>query len=103
MNAKKIIPALFLITLSLTAKPVGTNGAIEKVKNNIVLPAELFNNQSENEARLSFKINANGKAEDVVVNAKSEKVKQFVMQNISKLDFTEKGETVNLLMRFKLQ
>lgn len=104
MNAKKIIPALFLMTLSLAAKPAGnTADAVEKVKNKVVLPAQLFENKSENAVRLSFKINANGKAEDVIINAESEKVKQFVQENLEKIDFNEKGQVVNLLVRFKLQ
>lgn len=105
MNAKKIIPALFFVTLSLAAKPAGngTSEAVEKVKNNLVCPVELFENKSENAVRLSFKINENGKAEDVIINAESEKVKKFVKENLEKLKFNEKGQTVNLLMRFKLK
>lgn len=104
MNAKKIIPALLFITLSLAAKSTSNStGAIEKVKSKVILPTEMFENKSENIIRLSFKINANGKAEDVIINSESEKVKRFVRENLEKIDFNEKGKTINLLMHFKLQ
>ena len=105
MNAKRIIPALFFVALSLAAKPAdnGHADAIEKVKNKLVLPGELFENKNENAVRLSFRINENGQAEDVVINAESEKIKEYVKENLQKLKFKEKGKTFNLLMRFKLQ
>lgn len=104
MKAKKIIPALLLMTISLAAKPANNStGAVEKVKNKVALPAEMFENKNENAVRLSFKINANGKAEDLIINAESDKVKQFVKEKIEKIDFNEKGKTINLLMHFKLK
>ena len=73
------------------------------MKTKLELPVELFDNKSENQIRLSFKVNEQGKAEEVIINAENEKIKQFVQENLSKLEFNEKGETINLLMRFKLQ
>lgn len=105
MNTKKIVPALFFVVLSLAAKPAdtGNNEVIEKVKNHLALPGELFENKTENAVRLSFKINAEGKAEEVIINAENEKVKTYVTENLKKLNFSKKSKTINLLMRFKLQ
>lgn len=105
MNTKKIIPALFLLTLSLTAKPSGngTSEAIEKVKNKVVLPTDLFENKTQDSVRLSFKVNEKGQAEDVIINGQSEKVKEYVKENLSKINFNEKGEKINLILKFKLQ
>lgn len=105
MNATKIIPALFLITLSLTAKPAdnGTADAVETIKNKVALPANLFENKNENAVRLSFKVNNNGKAEEVIINAENEKIKAFVKESLDKIQFNQKGEMVNVLLRFKLQ
>ncbi len=105
MNAKKIIPTLVFLALSLAAKPAdtGNSDTIEKVKNKLVLPGELFENKTENAVRLSFKINEKGQAEEVIINAESEKVKEYLKENLQKLSFKERGKTFNLLMRFKLQ
>lgn len=105
MKTKAIIPAFFFIFLSLAAKPSdqGTGEAVEKLKTKLELPVELFDNKSENQIRLSFKVNEQGKAEEVIINAENEKIKQFVQESLNKLEFNEKGETINILMRFKLQ
>src|SRR5688572_4906226 len=104
MKTIKIIPALVLLTLSLSAKPIHTNNnsIVETVKSNLTCPAELFNNKNSTSVRLSFKVNENGKAEDVIINAEDEKVKQFVNERLSKLNFPQKNEEVNLIIHFKL-
>ena len=91
MTTLKIIPALALLTLSLNAKPNTNNTSlVETVKNKITCPTELFNNKSTQSVRLSFKVNANGKAENVIINAEDEKVKQFVNEKLNKLEFPQK-------------
>ena len=103
MNTIKIIPALVLLTLSLNAKPKESNTTlVETVKNKISCPAELFNNKNNTSVRLSFTVNQNGKAENVIINAEDENVKQFVNEKLSKLDFPQKNEEVNMVIHFKL-
>jgi hypothetical protein len=115
MKAIKIIPALVLLTLSLNAKPTNevepigslhykenNNEIVETVKNNISCPAELFNNKNNTSVRLSFSVNKDGKAENVIINAEDEKVKQFVNEKLNKLEFPQKNEEVNMVIHFKL-
>ena len=114
MKAIKIIPALVLLTLSLNAKPnnevepYGTlhynqhTTIVETVKNNISCPAELFNNKNNTSVRLSFSVNKYGKAENVIINAEDEKVKQFVNEKLNKLEFPQKNEEVSMVIHFKL-
>lgn len=115
MKSIKIIPTLVLLTLSLNAKPnneaepngtlhykTNNNEIVETVKNKITCPAELFSDKSTKSVRLSFKVNANGKAENVVINAEDEKVKQFVNEKLNKLEFPQKSEEVNMVIHFKL-
>lgn len=103
MNTIKIIPALVLLTLSLNAKPNKHNTSlVETVKNKITCPAELLSDKNTKSVRLSFKVNENGKAENVVINAEDEKVKQFVNDKLNKLDFPQKNEEVNMVIHFKL-
>jgi hypothetical protein len=115
MKTIKIIPALVLLTLSLNANEVGLNSTlhykptnsnnnaiVETVKNKINCPAELLSDKNTKSVRLSFKVNANGKAEDVIINAEDEKVKQFVNEKLSKLEFPQKNEEVNMVIHFKL-
>jgi hypothetical protein len=103
MTTLKIIPALALLTLSLNAKPNSNNTSlVETVKNKITCPAELLSDKNEKSVRLSFKVNANGKAENVIINAEDEKVKQFVNEKLNKLDFPQKNEEVSMVIHFKL-
>jgi hypothetical protein len=105
MKTLLLIPALVL-TLNSNARPktnhCNTNTVVETVKNNINCPAELFNNKSNTSVRLSFKVNENGKAENVLINAEDEKVKQYVNEKLSKLAFPQKNEEVNMVIHFKL-
>lgn len=104
MKAIKIIPALVLLTLSLNAKPNNSNNnsIVETVKSKISCPAELFNNKNNTSVRLSFTVNKDGKAENVIINAEDEKVKQFVNEKLNKLEFPQKNEAVNMVIHFKL-
>lgn len=104
MKTIALIPALVLLSLSLNAKPNNnTNTSIvETVKNSINCPAELFNSKNNTSVRLSFKVNENGKAENVIINAEDEKVKQYVNEKLSKLAFPQKNEEVNMVIHFKL-
>lgn len=103
MNTIKIIPALVLLTLTLNAKPKNNNTSlVETVKNKITCPAELLDDKSTKSVRLSFKVNENGKAENVIINAEDEKVKQFVNDKLNKLEFPQKNEEVNMVIHFKL-
>ncbi len=104
MNTIKIIPALVLLTLSLNAKPNNNsnNTIVETVKNKISCPAELFNNKNTTSVRLSFTVNKDGKAENVIINAEDEKVKQYVNEKLGKLEFPQKNEEVNMVIHFKL-
>ena len=104
MNTIKIIPALVLLTLSLNAKPntndINTN--VKTVKNKMVCPAELLSEKNKASVRLSFTVNEDGKAENVIINADDEKVKQFVNEKMSTLSFPQKNEEVNMVIHFKL-
>jgi hypothetical protein len=104
MKTLNLIPALVLLTLSLNARPntTTTNSIVETVKSNINCPPELFNSKNNTSVRLSFKVNSDGKAENVVINAEDEKVKQFVNEKLSKLAFPQKNEEVNMVIHFKL-
>lgn len=103
MTAIKIIPALALLTLSLNAKPNTSNTSlVETVKNKINCPAELLSDKNTKSVRLSFKVNENGKAENVIINAEDENVKKFVNEKLNKLDFPQKNEEVNMVIHFKL-
>jgi hypothetical protein len=104
MKTIKIIPALVLLTLSLNAKPNNSNNneIVETVKNKITCPAELFNNKNNTSVRLSFSVNKEGKAENVIINAEDEKVKKFVNEKLNKLEFPQKNEEVNMVIHFKL-
>jgi hypothetical protein len=101
---KLIIPALVFLALQLNARPVNdsNNPVVETVKNNMNCPTELFNNKNNTSVRLSFKVNENGKAENVIINAEDEKVKQFVNEKLQKLAFPQKNEEVNMVIHFKL-
>ena len=101
---KLIIPALVFMALNINAKPGSSNNStiVETVKNNISCPAELFNNRNNTSVRLSFKVNENGKAEDVIINAEDENVKKYVNEKLSKLAFPQKNEEVNMVIHFKL-
>ena len=103
MNTIKIIPALVLLTLSLNAKPSSNDTNVKTVKNKMACPAELLKEKSNASVRLSFTVNENGKAENVIINADDEKVKQFVNEKISKLSFPQKNEEVNMVIHFKLE
>lgn len=104
MKTIKIIPALVLLTLSLNARPNNNDNTsiVETVKNKINCPAELLSDKNTKSVRLSFKVNANGKAENVIINAEDEKVKQFVNEKLSKLEFPQQSEEVNMVIHFKL-
>ncbi len=116
MHTIKIIPALALLTLSLNAKPNPKTELkpffhsktkkqitlVETVKNKITCPPELLSDKDNKSVRLSFKVNANGKAENVIINAEDEKVKQFVNEKLSNLEFPQKNEEVNMVIHFKL-
>ena len=103
MTAIKIIPALALLTLSLNAKPNSNNTSlVETVKNKINCPAELLSDKNTKSVRLSFKVNENGKAENVIINAEDENVKKFVNEKLNTLDFPQKNEEVNMVIHFKL-
>ena len=103
MTTIKIIPALVLLTLNLNAKPKNDNTTtVETVKNNISCPAELLKDKSNTSVRLSFIVNKEGKAENVIINAEDEKVKQFVNEKLNKLEFPQKNEEVNMVIHFKL-
>ncbi len=104
MNTIKIIPALVLLTFSLNAKPNtnDTNTNVKTVKNKMACPAELLTEKNQASVRLSFMVNENGKAENVIVNAEDEKVKRFVNEKLSKLSFPQKNEEVNMVIHFKL-
>ncbi|MBK7669637.1 MAG: hypothetical protein IPJ32_21265 [Sphingobacteriaceae bacterium] len=103
MTTLKIIPALALLTLSLNAKPNSNNTTlVETVKNKINCPAELLSDKNEKSVRLSFKVNESGKAENVIINAEDEKVKQFVNEKLNKLEFPQKNEEVSMVIHFKL-
>lgn len=103
MKAIKIIPALVLLTFSLNAKPNtnDTNTNVKTVKNKMACPPELLTGKDKS-VRLSFKVNESGKAENVIINAEDEKVKQFVNDKINKLSFPQKNEEVNMVIHFKL-
>lgn len=103
MKAIKIIPALVLLTFSLNAKPNtnDTNTNVKTVKNKMTCPPELLTGKDKS-VRLSFKVNESGKAENVIINAEDEKVKQFVNDKINKLSFPQKNEEVNMVIHFKL-
>jgi hypothetical protein len=115
MKTIKIIPALVLLTFSLNAKPNNdvdqkrsfhyktndTNTNVKTVKNQMTCPAELLTGKDKS-VRLSFKVNESGKAENVIINAEDEKVKQFVNEKINKLSFPQKNEEVNMVIHFKL-
>lgn len=116
MTTIKIIPALVLLALNLNAKPnneaepngtlhyktTNTNSIVETVKNNISCPAELLKDKNNTSVRLSFNVNKDGKAENVIINAEDEKVKQFVNEKLNKLEFPQKNEEVNMVIHFKL-
>ncbi len=104
MNTFKIIPALALLTLSLNAKPNinETNTNVKTVRNQIECPVELLTEKNTAAVRVFFKVNENGKAENIVINAENEKIKQYVTDKLAKLDFPQKNEDVNLVIHFKL-
>lgn len=114
MNTLKIIPVLALLTLSLNAKPNNeveqksslhyktNNTNLKTVKNKMECPVELLSEKNTTSVRLSFWVNKEGKAENVIINAENEKVKQFVNEKLAKLSFPQKDEEVKLVIHFKL-
>lgn len=99
------MPFLFLLSLTSMANRSDAfiDETIQKIKNELVIPATYFNDKAIIEIRISFKLNKEGKAEEIIVNSENEKIKNYVIENISKIKFDEKGKTLNLLVKFKLQ
>lgn len=105
MKTILIISALAFFTLSLNAKPKHLKKqatVVETVKNKIACPPELFKEKNNTSVRLSFKVSAEGKAENIIINAEDEKVKGYVTEKLSKLTFPQKNEEVNMVIHFKL-
>ncbi|MFN7911650.1 MAG: hypothetical protein ACK5QC_07475 [Bacteroidota bacterium] len=102
-TTKQLLIAMLMIInqIDLSAAKKEPN-VINAVKNSLILPTHYFENKHEKEVRLSFKINEEGKAQEIIINAETESEKVYLLNQLSKMKFKEKGNTINLLLRFKL-
>jgi hypothetical protein len=87
MKALLIVATIFAVNTSVLA---GTGATMQDlISDNLHMPAELKSEKLNEKVKVSFRIDASGKASIVEIGTQNEELKRFVTKQFNSIDFSK--------------